>query len=390
MLYSVCYQIACTSSMIITTSNLLACLQFVVVWIYIPVILTMSLPVINILHVRQVAMSHSTCTHTASSLKRKLAVCCVLFPIIMSGAVISLFVYATKSSNLSSKQLIYGYRRGPFVYSPFSYFDLFYYTSIQGEICGNNGDNYNLTVCATLCPLKVMTSSSQIKGGCNDDRFFNNCYVDFLGYKGDGINSQYFSQYMLTNSNMTFKITNLSQAEPVQLCVTTDNKTCGQIFLGSSMDCPEVLDFNQTNNYSQTFTAHVDSYYCAVWLIKQSNYSINYAASLNVVSYQLPPAECKNFYSNKFTLNLWHRYHRLKVAATHKRDVCILVQENVIYQDTTTLSITLVASSFKNLAFIFGVIIGIIIIIIIIVIIVTVVCYKYTCNKLVKPSSYCT
>ena len=306
------------------------------------------------------------------------------------GVVIYLFIYATKSSDHCREQLIYRYRREPFIYSPFSNINLFYYTLIQGEIYGYSDSSYNLTVCATSCPLmKVTALPLEMKGECKKSRYYSNCYVNLLGYHG--IYSQDFSQYIIADSNVTLTITYSSQIEPVQLCITTDNDTCSQIFMRNLTDCPKLLDFNRANNYSQTFTARVDSYYCAVWLIKQSNQSINYTASLNLVSYQLPPTECKNFYNDKFTLNLWHGYHRPKIAATHKQEVCILVQENIVSQKTTaTLSITVVASSFKNLAFIFGIIITGLFIAIIVVIIVTVICYKRKYNKLVRPSSYCT
>ena len=336
--------------------------------------------------------NHITHIHTASSQKKKLAcsIGCVLFLSIAFGAVTLLLVYTMKPSDHFREQLIYRYRREPFIYSPFSNINLFYYTSIQGKIYGVSDSSYNLTVCATSCPLmKVTALPLEVKGECKKSRGYRNCYVNLLGYHG--LYSQDFSQYMIADSNVTFTITYSSQVEPVQLCITTDNDTCSQIFMRSLTDCPKLLYFNQTNNYSQTFTAHVDGYYCAVWLIKQSNQSINYTASLNLASYQLPPAECKNIYSSKFHLNLWHLHHRPKVLATHKQDVCILVQENDIKQTTTTtLLITVVASSLKNLAFIL--IVGLFIFIVIIVIFVTVICFKChcTCKKGVKPISFCT
>jgi hypothetical protein len=109
-------------------------------------------------------------------------------------------------------------------------------------------------------------------------------------------------------------------------------------------ECLEVLDFNQANNYSQTFITSEDGYYCAVWLINEANHSINYTTNLEVVSYQLPTSGCKNFNTSEFTLEL-----RSKIA-TRYQDVCILAQNNAINQGSATLSINVIASWYQNLA----------------------------------------
>ena len=300
-----------------------------------------------------------TCTPTAVSSKYYKA-CCVglsalcLICVSLIGVGVSFF-YAARSSDLSHTQPAYGYER--LIYSPFLHVNLFYYISIKGTIHGST--DYNLTVCVASCPLKVVTSHSLVNGVCPKDRHFSNCYVNLLGYHDPGLKPQFYSQYMLTNSNVTFKITELSKADPVQLCITLDKDTCDKVFTRNSKpthaDCQEVLTgFNQINNYTRTFTAHTDSYYCAVWLLNESQ-SINYTANLTVQLYQLPPsARCKNFYTNDFTLDLWQ--HRPEVT-THKQDVCILVQENVNHYDNTTISTNVAASSIEgNIAFIFGII----------------------------------
>lgn len=144
------------------------------------------------------------------------------------------------------------------------------------------------------------------------------------------------------------------------------------------MECLEVLDFNQANNYSQTFTAPADSYYCAVWLIKEANHSINYTINLEVISYQSPISGCKNFNTSDFTLDLWS--HRSKVA-TQYQDVCIFVQNNAVNQGSATLLISVIARWFQNLAFVFG-------IIFIISMIVVAAIFCFSCYKYVKLK-YC-
>ena len=311
--------------------------------------------------------------HIASSPRRcrKLATCCI-----GSGGVLCLvivavalsFTYATKSSSvLSHSQPIYGYRLEPLAYSPFnSSINLFHYKSAKGVTHGNGNDyTYNVTVCVTSCPLKTVISESVVKGGCPENRFFNNCYVHLLKHENPDemrrTDSQYYSRYMLNQSRMTFTIIEQPHVEPVRLCITTNNNTCDHIFNnGSLRDCVAVLDFNQTNNYSREYTANMDSYYCAVWLIKEANQSVNYTITLEVVSYQLPTSGCKNFNASEFSLDLWPP--RRKVA-TKYQDVCILVQNNAIDKGSTTLSIDVIAWPYQNLAFAFGIAASVILIV---------------------------
>ena len=281
---------------------------------------------------------------------------------------------------------MYGYRPNPFVYSPFSSsINRFYYTSVRGVIHGDGDDyTYNITMCATSCPLKVMSPELPLvlEGGCPKDRAFANCYVRILDYEYPDdispIDSLYYSRYMLKNSKMTLSILfEPSHMEPVRLCITTDNVTCNKVFY-NNMECPEVLDFNQANNYSQTFTAPADSYYCAIWLIKEANHSINYTTTLEIVSYQSPTSGlCKNFNTSNFTLDL--RFHRPKIA-TRYQDVCLFVQNNAANQGSTILLISVIARWFQNLA---SVLIGMIFIILMIIMAAIFLfnCYKYMKRK---------
>ena len=271
-----------------------------------------------------------------------------------------LLIYANPTSlKVSQTQPVYGPQ--PITYSPFPHIDSLYYKKIESHIYVDQTkdlDNYNLTICRASCPLKVVTSHSQVKGICPKDRFYHNCYVNLLGYQDPGLNSQYYSRYMLTHSKVTFTITNLSQAEPVQLCITTDKGTCGQIFTKTSTgvtDCQEVLAFNKVNNYTDTFTAHKDSYYCAVWILTGSQ-SINYIINSTLRSYdiQTPHSKCANYRkSEKVTFDLGDRRDGI---ATQHHEVCILVQENgkELYNNITI--VTTAVNSLDNIFFIPGIV----------------------------------
>ena len=269
------------------------------------------------------------------------------------------FIYAKPtSSTLSQTQPIYGPE--PITYSPFSHINSLHYKTIKSTIYVNQNEdlgNYNLTICKESCPLKMVTLHSQVSGVCSKDRSFHNCYINFLGYQDAGVNSQYYSQYMLTNSKVTFTITGLSQAEqPVQLCFTIDKDTCSQIFFRMSTgvtDCQEVLQFNKINNYTQTFSAQKDSYYCAVWILAGSQ-SINYTLNSSLESYdiQTPHSRCENYRKNKeVTFDLGDRWHSVAIQQ-HK--VCILVQENGknLYRNITV--VTKAVHSLDNIFFISG------------------------------------
>ena len=334
---------------------------------------------------------HNVIVLSPWSRKRAISCCCVNGVILISmiAAMVFSFYYAAKSSSdLSHLQPIYGYRPNPFIYSPFSSsINLFYYTSVRGVIHGDSaGYTYNVTLCSTSCPLVTSKSQSSVVGECPMLRYYNNCYVRLLNHNIRRTDSQYYSRYMLKNSKMTLIIFEQSHVKPVQLCITNDNVTCDQVFssnnnAGSLMECPQVLDFNQTNNYSQTFTAPADSYYCAVWLIEEANHSINYTIELEVISYQSPTSgQCKNFNINDFTLEL--QSHRLKVVPRYQ-DVCIFVQNNAINQGSATLSMSVTASWFQNLAFVFGIIVILLFIISMIVIAAVFCfnCYKYMKRK---------
>jgi hypothetical protein len=297
--------------------------------------------------------------HVASSprSRKRATSCCIgkgifLF-VVIAVVALSFYFVAKSSSDLTCLQHIYAYRPKPFSYSPFSSsINLFHYTKVKGVIHADS-DNYayNVTMCVTSCPLKVVTSELQLlEGGCPNNRFYRHCYVRLqISDDASRTDSQYYSRYMLKNSKVTFKISTLKQShmDLVQLCVTTNNVTCDRVFYNISMECLEVLSFNQANNYSQTFTTPEDSYYCALWLVNEANHSINYTTTLEVVSYQLPTSGCKNFNTSDFVLDLWS--HRSKIA-TRYQDVCILTQNNAINQGSATLLINVIANWHQNLA----------------------------------------
>ena len=198
-----------------------------------------------------------------------------------------------------------------------------------------------------------------MSGVCPKDRFYHNCYINLLGYQDAGVNSQYYSQYMLTNSKVTFTITSLSPAgQSVQLCITLDKDTCSQIFFRMSTGvtgCQEVLQFNKTNSYTRTFAARQDSYYCAVWILEGSQ-SINYTLNSSLESYdiQTPHSRCENYRKSKeVTFDLGDRWHSV---ATQQHKVCILVQENGknLYRNITV--VTKAVRSLDNIFFISGIV----------------------------------
>ena len=286
------------------------------------------------------------------------------------------FKYATQaSSHLSHTQPVYGYNN-PIVYSPFPEVNLFYYDSIKGTIYEDRSpSSRNVTICVTSCPLKSATSHSWVNGVCPKHRFISNCYFNIFGYQDPGVNAQSFSQYMLTNSTVTISVVvdGLSQANAVQLCITTNKDACSRIFNKNSTNsttCLYVLAFNKMNGYMSTFTAPRDSYYCAVWLLNKTQW-IDYTANITLLSYQIPFSNCKN-YSKEFTADLHVLSHQTEKngITTQKQNVCILVQENGVTQYNRDIIIfmnLIIHPVVHNLAFILGLIAALILLVAVVV-----------------------
>ena len=286
--------------------------------------------------------------------------------ILIIGTVITfpLFVNST-SQELNHVQPVYG----PLVFAPFCHLDQFYYSSIETSIKVDQKEDldlYNLTVCKVPCPLQINVTHSQVTGECPADRLIPNCYANVFGYPNPGTDAQYFSRYMLNNSNITFVITELSRSQniTIPLCITMDKAMCNRTFVGASgkEDCHEVLEFNTSNDYTRTFTTRNDSYYCAVWLLP-SNLSLTYTLNSTLQFYQIPSAdrshsECKNFQNSKS-----HTFYlRYGIALKIHDYTCLLVEQNGSdLNRNITISITTV-TSVKNIAFVIGMILAILLV----------------------------
>ena len=259
------------------------------------------------------------------------------------------------------------YGLGSLTYSPFPNMSIeqFYYNQINvtAVVAGKEDfKKFNLTVCNMPCPLKTKSDHlPAVIGATSNDRLKSNCYVNLCGRPSPEDNSdpQYYSLYMLKGSLLTFVITRLVPLTDVQLCITNSKDICGEVFNNATNSvkahqvCQEVLTFNKTNE--QTFTVRNTSYYCAVWILKDNDQSLNYKVNRTLRSYNIstrgPPTHCqthrKQIKTQIFDL-------QQQIAIKHS-PVCIVIQVagNELHNNITLVSMV-VSSKTHNIMFVLG------------------------------------
>ena len=242
---------------------------------------------------------------------------------------------------------------GNVVYLPFeiSAFKNIFYAHIGATVHVDKLDDldyYNLTICQTECSRKTQTKHFGVSNGaCRTNRPKKSCFaqLDESMHSYTGTDPQFFSIYLLRNSKITFRVTNSNTSfEHVQLCMTTDKETCDQAFLkGNPALCHELMTFSKANDYTQTFIARNDSYYCAMWLLESRDQWIHYSTNATVQVFNMSdfysPRLCESFQKNTniiFTLR-----DQLKLE-----NVCIIMEENSKYHFD---NITIVSRAYNRL-----------------------------------------
>ena len=183
-------------------------------------------------------------------------------------------------------------------YSPFLDVVPFLFENIMVEVYGaSDGFPYELTICQPECPLMTQTDFLTVTGDCWNGRSTINCYARVNRYSSMVTEAQFISTYMLRNSMVTFRINAPNVVpEPVHLCITNTSNKCTQVFSDQSgnltrtalnQPCYEVLSCDETNNYTQTFVAHDDGYYCAVWLLNSKDQQIHYTTNSVIQKYNI-------------------------------------------------------------------------------------------------------
>ena len=250
------------------------------------------------------------------------------------------FTILARSPVIHQTQPVYG----NVIYSPLA-INYFLYARVGATVyVGSKGDLnlYNLTICQTKCSLKTQTKYFNVSNGaCSTNRPLSNCFaqLDDVMHEYHGTDAQFFSKYLLRNSKITFRIieSNL-KSEHVQLCVTTDKEACFQASIGNSGLCHKTVTLSKANNYTQTFTAYDDSYYCAVWLLENTHQWINYSTNSSIQVFNMSdiysPHQCESF--QKLSYISFPLCGRPKWVW---ETVCIVMEENSNsrYFDTFTI-----------------------------------------------------
>ena len=259
------------------------------------------------------------------------------------------------------------YGLGSLTYSPFpnTSIDKFYYNQINvtAVVADKNDFKYfNLTVCNTLCPLETVSDRlPTVIGATSNNRLKSNWYVNLRGWpsREDNSDPQYNSLYVLKGSSLAFVITRLVPLTDVQLCITNSKDICGEVFNNATNSvkahqvCQEVLTFNKTNE--QTFTVRNTSYYCAVWILKDNNQSLNYTVYRTLQSYNIstrgPPSQCQT-HSKQIKTQIFDLQQQ--IAIKHS-PVCIIIQVvgNQLHNNITLVT-TVVSSKTHNVMFVLG------------------------------------
>ena len=258
-----------------------------------------------------------------------------------------MFIYFGAAQILRQSQPVYG----DVIYSPFSGID-YRYNKIEvtldyGSESSNN--KYNLTICQAQCPLRTHTKQLVYNGSCINHRSQINCYAKLSeeDFEPDSY-PQCFSEYMMKNSKVTLKITELNLNFSVQLCVTTNKDKCGHVFQSGNLTqpeyCLELKTFNKTNHLTQTFTVPYNSNYCAVWLLGSSDQWLSYTVNSSIEMYNMTdysPHTCKSFYEGPSQINFPLCPHT----------TCIVLQQNIVnrWDPLTCDSITVNSTAFVPL-----------------------------------------
>ena len=283
-------------------------------------------------------------------LKRKRSCIGIISPLLIVSLV-AFVVFAISGAFPVERQTQSVY--GNLVYSPLA-INHFVYASVGVSVridIKEDLNNYNLTICQTECSLKTRTKYYNVSNGsCPTDRPLSNCFaqLDELMHDYPGADEQSFSIYLLKGSKITFRITELNtDSEDVQLCITTEKSACYKAFASignSDMLCHKLVTFNKANNYTQTFLADDDSYYCAVWLLESNDYWINYSTNSSIQVFNMSdfysPHQCQSFQKHPniiFTLRGRPKWET----------VCIVMEEN---SNSLHDNITMVSTTDKRLS----------------------------------------
>ena len=252
----------------------------------------------------------------------------------LSGFAMFLY-FGTAPDHLEQTQSIYG----NIVYSPFSKFNIDHrYNHIEATLdYSEPRNNYNLTICQATCPLKTHTKQLVYNGTCKV-RSHTNCRVKFSNSNThpDYDFSQCFVIYMVKNSKVSFKITDLNVTESVHLCITAKIEKCDSIFWPGGQKqselkraCVKLETYNLTNHdVIETFTVPYDSYYCAIWLLGSSDQWINYTVTASIQTYNITdysPHLCRSYVSNYEQ----HSHVTFPLHSSSQQTMCILQQNTV-------------------------------------------------------------
>ena len=251
------------------------------------------------------------------------------------------------------------YGRGSLTYTPFPNIsiDRYYYNKLNltAIVADDNDFNrYNLTVCTTSSPLEIRSKQFQVKGVCLNDRLVINCYVDLHGYHTLSTDARLFNLYMLHGSVLSF---GLVPQTDVQLCITDSMDVCSIVFNNSTIVmshrvCQEVLTFNKTNGYTQTFIVRNSSYYCAVWLLTNSIQTLNYTANITLRSYNIPaPSQCQVKTQNQVKTQIFDLNTQQNIASKKYELVHIVIQVAGRYLYNNITLVSTVTSEVNSIAY---------------------------------------
>ena len=213
----------------------------------------------------------------------------VIIALCLATALAVLVWYAKIPSPVDTQQVYHD-----IVYSPFPSINQWLFSGVEVQVNENGGlYPHKVTLCQKECPLKTQTKSLAFCGVCRTTRTVN-CFALVTNQVSSDADAQYVSEYMLKNSNMTFRIDGSSNIqELIHLCITTDKDTCQKVVrtklsqVEMQHNCKQVIPFDKSYNYTQTFVTPNDSYYCAVWLLNGINQWLNYTSISSIETYNL-------------------------------------------------------------------------------------------------------
>ena len=328
----------------------------------------------------------------------KLGVCCCLFSIIgvfiTVVALVIMVVYMVVPTH-TDIQPVYG----EIVYSPFTGINRFAINRLEVEfVKQDDSHRHELTICHSECPLKTETNILTLSDICGAGRRYVNCFAIMNEDSYGSFDPRDYSEYMLKNSKVTFRLLEPNITGPVHVCVTIDPDRCEKAVYSTNTTelelnhvCHQMIPFNETNNYTGSFVARADGYYCTVWLLQNTDQGINYETELrrqiyNMTDFKSTQSECKTFKvleSSKITYNL-RSYPRLG-----QLDTCAVFQIKATNGDYFGSNFTVTTKELKVLsngtAIGLTTLVGIVILICIILLVVT---CGIACHERVARSPY--